>query len=65
MLGINLGAVCVPQMGQVATAASGFNQSQVSFIELGTSPAHQPSARAALLDKVKGEIDLAPLLEGV
>ena len=64
VLGINLGAVCVPSMGQV-TAASGSPQSQVSFIELGASPAHQSSARAALLDKVKGEIDLAPLLEGV
>jgi len=65
VLGINLGAVCVPQMGQVATAASGFNQSQVSFIELGASSAHQASARAALIDKVRGDIDLAPLLEGV
>ena len=65
VLGINLGAVCVPQMGQVATAASGFNQSQVSFIETGASSGHQASARAALIDKVRGDIDLAPLLEGV
>jgi chromosome segregation protein len=64
VLGVNLGAVCVPSMGQV-TAASGAPQSQVSFIELGASSARQPSVRAALLDKVQGDIDLAPLLEGI
>jgi chromosome segregation protein len=64
VLGVNLGAVCVPSMGQV-TAATGSPQSQVTFIELGTPPGHQASTRAALLDKVKGEIDLAPLLEGI
>ncbi|MHB8534808.1 MAG: chromosome segregation protein SMC [Sulfuricaulis sp.] len=65
VLGVNLGAVCVTQMGQVASAASGFDQSLVSFVELGASSAHVSSARAALLDKVRGDIDLAPLLEGV
>jgi chromosome segregation protein len=64
VLGVNLGAVCVPNMGQV-TAATGSPQSQVTFIELGASSGHQASTRAALLDKVKGEIDLAPLLEGI
>ncbi|MGA9033538.1 MAG: chromosome segregation protein SMC [Sulfuricaulis sp.] len=64
VLGVNLGAVCVPSMDQV-TAATGSPQSQVTFIELGASQGHQPSTRAALLDKVKSEIDLAPLLEGI
>ena len=65
VLGVNLGAVCVTQMSQLASAASGFNQSLVSFIELGAASAHAASARAALLDKVRGDIDLAPLLEGI
>ncbi|MHB8668548.1 MAG: chromosome segregation protein SMC, partial [Burkholderiales bacterium] len=66
VLGVNLGAVCVAQMSQVASAASGFHQSQVSFVELGASSARPAAAaRAALLDKVRGELDLAPLLEGV
>ena len=64
VLGVNLGAVCVPNMGQV-TAARGAPQSLVSFIELGPTSAHPSSARAALLDKVRGEIDLVPLLDGV
>ncbi|HYA39042.1 MAG TPA: chromosome segregation protein SMC [Candidatus Methylomirabilis sp.] len=65
VLGINLGAVCVSQMNQVVSAASGLNQSQVSFIELGAPGEHSRSARAALLDKIRSDIDLAPLLEGV
>lgn len=65
-LGVHLGAVCVPQLAQVAAEAAGLNQSQVSLFDLGMSPAaRQPSPRAALLDKVRGDIDLAPLLEGV
>ena len=65
VLGVNLGAVCVKQMSQVTSAASGFDQSLVTFVELGVSSASPVSARAALLDKVRGEIDLAPLLEGI
>jgi chromosome segregation protein len=65
VLGINLGAVCVPQMNRLAAAASGFNQSQVTFIEQGAAGGHPRSARAALLDKIHTDIDLAPLLEGV
>ena len=65
VLGINLGAVCISQMEPVASAASGFDRSLISFIELGAAPAHAPSARAALLDKVRGDLDLAPLLEGI
>ncbi len=65
VLGVNLGAVCVPQVGQIANAVSGFNQSQVSFIELGAASSRAPSSRPALLDKVRGDLDLAPLLEGV
>lgn len=65
VLGINLGAVCVPQMNQLAAAASGFNQSQVTFIEQGVTGEHPRSTRAALLDKMRSDVDLAPLLEGV
>ncbi len=65
VLGINLGAVCVTQMEQIASAASGFSHSQVSFIERGGSPTRTPANRPSLLDKVQGDINLAPLLEGV
>ncbi|MCR4302152.1 MAG: hypothetical protein NUV51_11115, partial [Sulfuricaulis sp.] len=65
VLGINLGAVCVTKMEQIAGAASGFNHSQVSFIERGETPARTPANRPTLLDKVQGEINLTPLLEGV
>ncbi|MDO8705851.1 MAG: chromosome segregation protein SMC [Sulfuricaulis sp.] len=66
VLGINLGAVCVSQLGRVASEAARLSQSQVSLFDLGMSASvRQVSARAALLDKVRGDIDLAPLLEGV
>lgn len=65
VLGINLGAVCVTTMEQIAGAASGFTHSQVSFIERGESPTRTPANRPSLLDKVQGDINLTPLLEGV
>ena len=65
VLGVNLGAVCVPRVEQVASAAAGFNQSPVSFIELGSPPARGPTTHPSLLDKVQGDINLAPLLEGI
>ncbi|MEW6689399.1 MAG: chromosome segregation protein SMC [Pseudomonadota bacterium] len=65
VLGINLGAVCVSKMEQIASAAAGYDQAQVTFIEQGASGDHPRATRPALLDKVHGDIDLAPLLEGV
>ncbi|HEU5337648.1 MAG TPA: chromosome segregation protein SMC [Sulfuricaulis sp.] len=65
VLGLNLGAVCVTKMEQIVGAASGFSHSQVSFIEHGESPTRTTAHRPSLIDKVQGEINLAPLLEGV
>ncbi len=65
VLGIHLGAVCITQVEQVASAAAGFNQSPVSFIELGASSTRALANRPSLLDKLKGDINLAPLLDGV
>ncbi len=66
VLGINLGAVCVPQLGQIAVEATRLDQSQITLFDLGMTPlARQPSSRAALIDKVRGDIDIAPLLEGI
>ncbi len=65
VLGVNLGAVCVPRVEQIASAAAGFDQAQVTFIELGESAARGSTAHPSLLDKVQGEINLAPLLDGI
>ncbi len=66
VLGINLAAVCVPQMEHMAPQAAKLTQSQVTLFDLSMpSTAHQPSPRSALLEKIRGDIDLAPLMEGV
>ncbi|MDH5513450.1 MAG: chromosome segregation protein SMC, partial [Gammaproteobacteria bacterium] len=65
VLGVNLGAVCVPRVEQVASAAAGYNESQVSFVELGTPSPGASSSGESLLGKINGDVDLAPLLEGI
>jgi chromosome segregation protein len=65
VLGVHLAAVCVTQLEPLVTAASGFTQSQVTFIEQGTASGHPRPGHATLLDKIHADIDLAPLLEGV
>jgi len=65
VLGIHLGAVCVPTVEKVAEAAMDFDQSSISFIELGQKGARDQARQPALLDKLHGDVDLAPLLNGV
>ncbi|MHB8623024.1 MAG: chromosome segregation protein SMC [Sulfuricaulis sp.] len=66
VLGINLAAVCVPRLEHLTHQTADLAQSQVTLFDLGSAPtANQPAARPALLDKIRSDIDLAPLMEGV
>jgi chromosome segregation protein len=66
VLGINLAAVCVPRLDKIVSHTGKLTESQVSLIDLGMSPsARQASGRDLLLDKIRCEIDLAPLLDGI
>ncbi|MEX2164939.1 MAG: chromosome segregation protein SMC [Sulfuricaulis sp.] len=66
VLGINLAAVCVPRLDKIVSQTGKLTESQVSLIDLGMSPsARQTSGRDSLLDKIRCDIDLAPLLDGI
>src|SRR3970282_2088565 len=62
----NLAAVCVPRLDKIVSQTGKLTDSQVSLIDLGMSPsARQTLGRDSLLDKIRCDIDLAPLLDGI
>jgi chromosome segregation protein len=66
VLGINLAAVCVPRLDKIVSQTGKLTESQVSLIDLGMSPStKQSSGRETLLGKIRSDIDLAPLLDGI
>ncbi len=66
VLGSRLAAVCADGLQAVAGGLNELSRGRMSFIDLqvGAAPAVSHS-RAALLDKIKSDIDLTPLLGGV
>ncbi|GMR03891.1 MAG: chromosome segregation protein SMC [Gammaproteobacteria bacterium] len=63
VLGINLAAVCVSELGKLASDAAKLKSSQLTLIDLAMKPtSSEPRTKPTLLEKIKSEADLAPLL---
>jgi chromosome segregation protein len=66
VFGINLTAVCVTGMDTLPKDAEGVKSTPVTLFDLDVKPAApETKVRGALLEKIKTNLDLAPLLEGV
>jgi chromosome segregation protein len=65
VLGADLAAVCVPRLDDLAPELDGLKQAELTMVETGGSAAPAPAGRVRLLDKLKGDVDLAGLLAGI
>ncbi|HEX9625974.1 MAG TPA: chromosome segregation protein SMC [Acidiferrobacterales bacterium] len=65
VLGADLAAVCVPRLDDLAPELDGLKQAELTVVETAGTAAPAPAGRARLLDKVKGDVDLAGLLAGI
>ncbi|MEE8212752.1 MAG: chromosome segregation protein SMC [Acidiferrobacterales bacterium] len=66
VLGVNLAAVCVNGLDRVAASLRDDEQLELAVFDLEQAPGQAaPSASSMLLDKVRAEADLGPLLGGV
>ncbi len=66
VLGATLAAVCVSELREIPRGELELNRSQLTLIDRSMRPnAPRPDTRPALLDKVKADLDLAPLLSGI
>lgn len=65
VLGGRLAAVCANGLDAAARGLKDFNRGRMSIIDLGAGAASINHRRVALLDKIRSDVDLAPLLGGV
>ena len=65
VLGARLAAVCVDRLSDVSHTLSDLKPAHLTVLDLAAAHAGAPIVAGALLEKVRSEVDLAPLLTGV